>query len=534
MNEGWTMSELPHAAGLPDEASRQRPPGKDESSLPGSGPPADQGGLFDQDTAREVEAALGAMSVEDLAQLTGEVPAHGRGEEPGGTKRIGRIVGIYGDDVFIDLGGKSQGVVPRPQFGKEEVVQVGREVEVVIERFDADSGLLIASRDGAIREARWESMEIGAFLEGRITGMNKGGLEVNLNGIRGFMPASQVDIAHVKDISVFIGQKVRCEIFELNRREGNVLVSRRKYLEKEQRKQKEEALANLAEGQILKGVVGNLTEFGAFVDLGGVDGLIHISDLSYGQVGQASDVVQAGQTVEVKVLKVNRERERVALGLKQVKPDPWAAAAEKYPLNTNVTVRVLRLEKFGAFVELEEGVEGLIPLSEMSWSRVGKVSKILQVGQMVEAVVIRLEPERRRIALSIRQVEPDPWEGVTERFPKNLVTTGTVTKCLDFGAFVQLAPGVEGLAHISELAERRVNKCEEVVRPHQEIQVRVLSVDADQRRIALSLKAAEAPPADKPAAPKPQPAQPKKKKRKKPLRGGLTSHFEWQGQPLEL
>ena len=529
------MSELPHSAGLPDDGSGQHPPGDFESPSPGSDPSADQGDRLDEETAREVEEALGAMSAEDLAEITAGVPTHQHGEEEGGARRRGRIVGIYGDDVFIDLGGKSQGAVPRSQFGKEEVLQVGREVEVVIERFDTASGLLIASRDGAIREARWESMEVGQVVEGRITGMNKGGLEVNLNGIRGFMPASHVDVAHLKDISVFIGQKALCQIIELNRRDGNVLVSRRKFLETEQKKKKEEILAGLAEGQILKGVVGNLTEFGAFVDLGGVDGLVHISDLSYGQVNKASDVVKTGQTVEVKVLKVNLQRERVSLGLKQVKPDPWTAAAESYPLDANVTVRVLRLEKFGAFVELEEGVEGLIPLSEMSWSRVTKASQILQPDQMVEAVIIRLEPERRRIALSLKQVEPDPWEGITDRFPKDTVITGTVTKCTDFGAFVRLAPGVEGLAHISELCERRVSKCQEVVQPNQEVKVRVLSVDADQRRIALSLKAAETAPAEKPAAsPEAKPAQPQKKKRKKPLRGGLTSHFEWQGQPLKL
>ncbi|HUU84337.1 MAG TPA: S1 RNA-binding domain-containing protein, partial [Phycisphaerae bacterium] len=383
------------------------------------------------------------------------------------------------------------------------------------------------------REACWESMEVGELVEGRITGMNKGGLEINLNGIRGFMPASQVDVAHIRDISVFIGQKVPCQIIELNRRAGSVLVSRRKYLEKEQQKQRAELLDGLAEGQIRKGVVGNLTDFGAFVDLGGVDGLIHISDLSYGQVEKVSDVVQPGQEVEVKILKVNREREKVSLGLKHVAPDPWGTVTEKYTLDANVTVRVLRLEKFGAFVELEEGVEGLIPLSEMSWSRIVKASQVLQVGQLVEAVIIRLEPDRRRIALSIKQVEPDPWDGVSERFPKESVHTGTVTKCMDFGAFIQLAPGVEGLAHISELSDKRIGKCEEVVQPRQEVEVRVLSVDADQRRISLSLKPADAAPSQKAAAPPPpKKEQARKKKRKRPLRGGLTSHFEWQGRSL--
>ena len=489
----------------------------------------------DDDVMKEVEAAMAAMSSEDLAELTGEVQPAESGEEGSATRRRGKIVGIYEDDVFVDLGGKSQAVVPRSQFGKEEIVQVGREVEVVVERYDADSGCLIASRDGAVREAHWESLAVGMVVEGRVTGMNKGGLEVDLKGIRGFMPASQVDVYHVKDISEFIGQKVPCEVMEIHRRSRNVLLSRRKAIEKGLAERKEQLWAELAEGQTRKGVVGNLTDFGAFVDLGGLDGLIHISDLSYKQVEKVSDVLQTGQTVEVMVLKVDKERNRISLGLKQFKQDPWADAEEKYPVDSRVNVRVLRLEKFGAFVELEEGVDGLIPLSEMSWSRVGKASDVVQVGQIVQAVVIRIEgPPKRRIALSLKEVEPDPWEGAAERFPKGAIVTGTVTKCADFGAFVQLAAGVEGLVHISELSDERVKKCEDVVQPGQEVTLRVRDVDLAQRRISLSMKAAaEGAPAEELAAAGEQKPGPKKK-RKKPLRGGLTSHFEWQGEQLNL
>jgi len=495
-----------------------------DSALPGRA-------LLDDDLAREVEAAMESMSADELAELSGESPAGG----DGGTAKVrrGKIVGIYGDDVFVDVGGKSQAVVSRLQFGKAEVLEIGCLVELVIERYDADSGLWIASRDGAIREAHWGSLTVGALVEGRVTGMNKGGLEVNLNGIRGFLPASHVDLVHVKDISVFLGQKVRCQVMEMSRRAGNVLLSRRKVLEAEQLQQKEQLLAELAEGQIRKGVVGNLTDFGAFVDLGGVDGLIHISDMSYGAVANPGDVVRSGQTVEVKVLKVDRERQRVSLGLKQIKPDPWTGAAEKYPMDGRLSVRVLRLEKFGAFVELEEGVEGLIPLSELSWSRINRASDSVEAGQMVEAVVIRVEPEKRRIALSLKRVAPDPWAGVLESYPKDSVVNGTVTKCAEFGAFVQLAPGIEGLVHISELADRRINKPEDVVQPGQEVQVRVLGLDAEHRRISLSMKAAQAHPAPSEAPPPAaQPAPPPKKKHKKQLRGGLASHFDWQGQAI--
>ncbi|MCP4247281.1 MAG: S1 RNA-binding domain-containing protein [bacterium] len=491
--------------------------------------------LIDDDLAREVEAAMAAMDESELAELTGKAPAPQRDQDEAGAVRQGRVVGIYGDDVFVDLGGKSQAVVPRSQFGKEEVLEIGAPTEVVIERFEPESGLLIASRDGAIRHAHWDSLFVGAVVEGRVTGMNKGGLEVNLNGIRGFLPASQVDIVHVKDISTLLSQKVCCEIIELKKRSRNVLLSRRKVLERERQEAKDKLLAELQPGQLHQGVVGNLTDFGAFVDLGGVDGLLHISDLSYGQVSKVEDLLHVGQTVEVKVLKVDKERGRISLGLKQVKPDPWANAAEKYAVDTRLTVRVLRTEKFGAFAELEAGVQGLIPLSEMSWTRIGRASDVVKVGEMVEAVVIRVEPQKRRIALSLKQTQTDPWSEVLKCFPQDTVCQGKVTKCAEFGAFVEIAPGIEGLVHISELSDRRVSKCEEVVQPGEQVEVRVLGVDTEQRRISLSVKAVHTAPLEAPAGEAPdKEGPPKKKKRKRPLRGGLASHFEWQGQSLEL
>jgi len=487
------------------------------------------GGPADDDLMKEVEAAMSQMSPEDLAELSGSTPPPAQGSDASSSRRRGKILAIYDEDVFIDLGGKSQAVVSRSQFRPDDVLEVGHEVEVVVERYDPDSGCLIASRDGAIQEARWENISVGSVVEGRITGMNKGGLEVDIKGIRGFMPASQVDLFHVKDISTFIGQVVHCEVMEIQRRSRNLLLSRRRVIEKERAERKEKIWEELEPGQLRTGVVGNLTDFGAFVDLGGVDGLIHISDLSYRQVEKVSDVVHSGMQVEVKVLKVDRERSRISLGLKQARPDPWSEAETRYSAGTSVNVRVLRLEKFGAFVEVEEGIEGLIPLSEMSWSRVNKASDVLETGQMTQAVVIRVEgPPRRRMALSLKQVEPDPWDGAEERFPAGGMINGRVTKCAEFGAFVELAAGVEGLVHISELSDQRVRRCEDVVQPGQEVEVRVLGVDLDHRRISLSMKAtAEGSMADLQAQ---QAQATPRKKRKKPLRGGLTSHFEWQGQ----
>jgi small subunit ribosomal protein S1 len=499
--------------------------------LPPRGDDTGDRSFLDDQTAQEVEAALSGMSAEELAAITGDVKSPTASHSPEEIRQ-GKVVGIYDDDVFLDFGDKEQAVVPRSQFNPEEVLQIGEIVDVVVERYDEDSGLYIASRDGAIRKAHWDSLTKGAFVEGRITGMNKGGLEVNLNGIRAFMPASQVDIAHVKDISVFIGQHVTCKVMEISKKDRNVLVSRRKYQEKEQAESREKLLTELEEGQVRKGTIGSITDFGAFVDLGGVDGLIHISDLSYGQVGKVTDVVQKGQQVEVKVLKVDPQRKRISLGLKQIKPDPWSNVEVQYPVGTTCTVRVLRLEKFGAFVELEEGVEGLIPMSEMSWGRIGKPNEVVEKGQAVTAQVIRVEPDKRRLALSIKLVEADPWAEVLNSFPKNTVVEGKVTKCADFGAFVELVPGVEGLVHISELADTHVKQCSDVVKPGQEVKVRILGVNMDSRRISLSMKTADKPAAA--AQPAEQAPPPKKKARKKPLRGGLSSHFEWQGQSINL
>lgn len=503
---------------------------------PASAPESFASQGLDADLAREVETAMAGMSSEDMAELTGSPPAERSDESPGAT-RVGKIVGIYEEDVFIDLGGKTQAITSRSQFGKEEVLQVGRQVEVIIERYDEDSGCLLVSRDGVLREARWEALRNGAVVEGKVTGMNRGGLEVDLNGIRAFMPASQVDVAHIKDISVFIGQKVRSVILEHSRKSRSVLLSRKKVQEKELAEQRETLMAELAVGQNRQGVVGNLTDFGAFVDLGGVDGLIHISDMSYGQVNAVSDVVKPGQSVEVKILKVDKQRGRISLGLKQIQPDPWDGVEQKYPLGSEVTARVLRLERFGAIVEVETGVEALIPMSEMSWSRVSRASDILEVGQMTTAQVIRVSGAERRLALSLKQVQADPWGDVLASFAKNTKHTGKVTKCETFGAFVQLVPGVEGLVHISELSSQRVKQCEDVVKPGDEVEVRVLDVDTDARRISLSIKAAvegavPASSGDSSAADQVQPKP--KKKRKKPLRGGLSAHYEWQGDSMNI
>ncbi|UCG32365.1 MAG: S1 RNA-binding domain-containing protein [Phycisphaerales bacterium] len=309
----------------------------------------------------------------------------------------------------------------------------------------------------------------------------------------------------------------------MDRREQNVLVSRRKYLEKEQAEARQKTLASLNEGDTITGKVARITDFGAFVDLGGVDGLLHIKDLSYGRVEKVADVVKVGDLVEVKVLRVDTKKQRISLGLKQARPDPWLDVEQKYFPGMRVKVRATKLVQFGAFAELEEGVEGLIPLSEMSRiKRVTKPSEVLHTGDIVEVHILKVDAKERRISLSIKELEEDPWAGAVEHFPEQGTVKGKVTRTTEFGAFVELKPGVEGLVHISELSQNRVRAVREVVSAGQEVEVRVLGVDPDKRRISLSMK----PAVEETVAVKPESQGiAKARRRKKPLRGGLS----WDG-----
>lgn len=493
------------------------------SPHPDDGLPAREA-MTSADIDREVEVAMASMSRADLAELRGEAGADG--DVSPGTELTGTVVGVSNDDVFLQFGVKTQGVVPRSQFGKKEAIENGRRVDVVVERFDERAGLLVLSRKGAIQRATWTNLSIGMLVEGRATGVIKGGLEIDLKGIRAFMPASQCDIHPMKDISVLLSQVLRGEVIEIDRRNKNVILSRRKIIERERIDARDKLLAELEPGQTRKGVVGNLMEFGAFVDLGGVDGLIHIRDLSWGTVEKVSDVLSSGQEVEVLVLKVDREKHRISLGLKQALPDPWNGVEGKYPLGTNVKARIMRMADFGAFAELEPGVEALIPISEMGWSRVRKSTDAVNVGDVVEGVITRVEEKGRRIAISMKQAAADPWAGVLESYTPQSTVKGKITRIAGFGAFVELAPGVEGMIHISEMADRRVKSCEEIVQPEQEVEARVLGVDKENRRISLSLKAAYVAPQETPQSHDAR-ADHKAKSRKKPLRGGLSSHFDW-------
>jgi small subunit ribosomal protein S1 len=433
--------------------------------------------------------------------------------------RLGTIVSIDANDVLVDFGGKSQGVASLLQF--EEEPKVGQVIEFHVDRFDPRQGLLILTRKGATSQnVNWENLQEGQIVEGTVTGVNKGGLELEVRKMRAFMPAGQVDINFHQDISVFIGQRMAAEVMQFDRDSHKLVLSRRAILEREKEEARQKLLTELEEGQTRNGTVRSVMDYGAFVDLGGVDGLVHISEMSYRRGAKPSEFVKVGDLVEVKVIKFDKETGKVSLSLKQAMPDPWTGIETRYAVGSQVTARIARIEQFGAFVELEAGVEGLLPASEISWQRFARVGDIVKVGDTVRLTVLSVDPAQRRMSLSLKQAGPDPWAAVGDRYVTGMVIPGKITRLVDFGAFVELEPGLEGLVHISELAASRVKTPGDVVQPGQEVQVRILEIDKENRRISLSIRKAiePAPSPAPPAAPAGKAAPPKKKKQ---LKGGL-------------
>jgi ribosomal protein S1 len=367
---------------------------------------------FDDEMERQLQEAMGGLSGKELY---GEPEKEGGKPKPApeGPKK-GKIFRIHGPDVFIDLpGGRTQGVLPSLQF-PDGVPPIGTEVEVHIDGFDGANGVLLLSRLGAAVQADWDSVAIGQIVEARVLEVNKGGLSVDVNGIRGFMPISQIDLYRVEDAATYVNQKLKCMVAEVDPSERNLVVSRRGLLEKEREETREQTWAELKEGQIREGIVRSIREFGAFVDIGGVDGLIHVSELSWQRVKDPSEVVQPGQKVKVVVLKLDREKRKIGLGLKQLTASPWDDVPEKYHVGQVVTGKVSRTTDFGAFVELEPAVEGLIHISELSPVRVRRVSDIVKPGQEVQTAILNIDKEQRRIALSLKAALPKEEEEVVE------------------------------------------------------------------------------------------------------------------------
>jgi len=409
----------------------------------------------------------------------------------------GRILTVTDKEVIVDFGYKSEGLVPIEQFRPPDgkvLVRPGDLIDVMVDRRGPEpEGYILLSHEKAARLRSWHNLE-KAFREqllvsARVLGRIKGGLAVDV-GVRAFMPSSQVDVRPTHNLDALVGQDIPVKIVKLNRRRGNVVVSHKLALEEEQNARKTATLDMLEEGSVLTGVVKNLTEYGAFVDLGGIDGLLHVSDMSWGRVNHPSEVVTVGDELTVKVLKFDRDKGRVSLSLKELAPDPWETAVERYPHHMRVLGRVVSVTDYGAFVELEPGVEGLIHISEMTWSRRMKhPSKVVKPGDQVEAVVLGVQSKERRISLGIKQLEPDPWTTVEARYSVGSVVEGRVRKLTDFGAFVEIEEGIDGLVHISDVSwTKRIKHPSEVLKKGQLVQAVVLHINAANRRLSLGVK----------------------------------------------
>ena len=408
----------------------------------------------------------------------------------------GTVLGITAKDVIIDFGYKSEGIVPIEQFHSasgELTVKRGDVVDVMIDHSEQVEGYVLLSHTKAARLRIWDDLEKASndqlILSGRVLGRVKGGLAVDV-GVKSFMPGSQADPRPVHNLDSLIGQDIPVKIIKLNRRRGNVVVSRKLALEEEINSRKSVTLEHLSEGATVVGTVKNLTEYGAFIDLGGIDGLLHVTDMSYGRITHPSEMLQVGQDVSVKILRFDRGKERVSLGIKQLEPDPWETVPERYPVESRVIGRVVNVTDYGAFVELEAGVEGLIHISEMTWSRRMKhPSKVVKAGDPVEAVVLEVHSKDRRISLGLKQLEPNPWTTIDSRYSVGSVVEGRVRNMTDFGAFIEIEEGIDGLVHVSDLSwTKRVKHPSEILKKGMIVQAVILHIDSATHRLSLGIK----------------------------------------------
>lgn len=411
--------------------------------------------------------------------------------EPGSLVE-GEIVGFAGDDVVIEAGLKSEGLIPKEEFDDLASIKPGDKITVLLESIDEDGGISLSKRK-ADRILNWkrilETHKEGDIVEGIASRKIKGGLLIDI-GVPAFLPASQVDIRRPHDIGEFLGRMVRAEILKIDEERRNIVVSRRKLIEQEREEAKKRLLATLKEGEIVKGVVKNIADFGAFVDLGGIDGLLHITDMSWSRVSHPSEVVRYGQEIEVRVLHVDLEKEKIALGLKQKEPSPWEEIEEKYPIGSRVRAKVVNIVSYGAFVQLEEGIEGLVHISEMSWTRrLNHPSELVNQDDEIDVVILNIDKNKQEISLGMKQIEVNPWELVSEKYPNGTVIEGEVRNLTNYGAFVEIEPGIDGLLHVSDLSwTKKVTHPNEVLTKGQTVKCVVLDVDQAKQRISLGMK----------------------------------------------
>lgn len=411
----------------------------------------------------------------------------------------GQVVEVRPQEVLINIGYKSEGLLPAAEFADLSEVQVGDEIDVLLERLEDEHGMVVLSKTRAEQQRNWDNVlatcEEGATVTGTVKGKVKGGLLVDV-GVDAFLPGSQIDVIPVRNLDDYLGKEIECRVLKINKERRNIVLSRRDLIEAQRQEQKKHLLAEIQPGQTRRGLVKNITDFGAFVDLNGMDGLLHITDMSWGRINHPSEVVQVGQELEVVVLDVNQEKERISLGLKQKQQNPWDEIEMKYPKGTRIQGKVVNLVPYGAFVQLEEGVEGLVHVSEISWTkRVARASDVLNVGDVVEAVVLNVNKDEQKISLGIRQTEANPWDDVAAKYPLGSRQKGKVRNFTNYGAFVELEEGVDGMIHVSDMSwARKINHPSEVLKKGDEVEAIVLEVSPENQRISLGLKQAQEDP----------------------------------------
>ena len=413
----------------------------------------------------------------------------------------GRVIRVDDDRVLVDVGFKSEGTIPLSEWEEEEEKpEVGTTIKVLVEEVEDATGttedpygMISLSKRKAEKIIAWQEMmktiEEGQVVTGTCTRKIKGGLLVDI-GVNVFLPASQVDIRRPHDIGEYIGRVVQCEVLKIDEARRNIVVSRRSLIEKQRQEDREQLLRELEVGQVRKGVVKNIAEFGAFVDLGGIDGLLHITDMSHGRIGHPSELVSIDQEIDVMILNIDYEKEKIALGMKQMTPSPWDNVEDKYQINAKVMGKVVNVMSYGAFVKLEEGIEGLVHISEMSWTkRISHPNELVQIGDEIEVVVLGIDREKQEISLGMKQTQKNPWEDVSDRYPEEALVKGRVRNLTNYGAFIELEEGIDGLLHVSDMSwTRKISHPNEMLEKGEEVNCRVLSVDQERRRIALGLK----------------------------------------------
>ena len=411
----------------------------------------------------------------------------------------GRVLEMRAREVLVDIGYKSEGVIPMSEFDDVEDLQIGDEVEVLLERLENDQGMVVLSKEKAAHKQNWDKIvkvfHGDGLIKGKVKAVVKGGLTVYV-GVEAFLPGSQIDVVPPKDLQQFVGNTYDFKIVKINDDRKNVVLSRRELIEQERSEKRQKFMETVTIGNVVKGVVKNLTDFGAFIDLNGMDGLLHITDMTWGRLGHPSELLKVGQEIDVQVLDINKEKERVSLGLKQTQKNPWDKIEERFPIGTKVKGKITNLVPYGAFVEVEEGVEGLIHVSELSWTkRITRPSDVLTLGQEVEAVVLGVNKEEQKISLGVRQLEPNPWDEIEHKYMIGKQVKGIVRNMTAYGAFVELEEGIDGMIHVSDLSwTRKINHPSEILKKADEIEAVVIDIDKTNQRISLGIKQLETDP----------------------------------------